>query len=267
MAHEDLKEKYARDGFVHGPRVLDEGQVAELCDALDTIIAERRTPDDGGPVLIRNFSKDDSRLTWQIVDIWRGSEAFSRLVNHPTVVEIAAELADAAELRIWHDQIQYKIAAKGGTTMWHQDSPAWPVLQPKDAQVTAWIALDDVDEANGCMSMVPGSHRWGVQQEVLRSLDSFSDLPDSFRGESVERVLRPVKAGEVHFHHPLTWHGSHANDSEKPRRAIALHYMTERTVYDESGEHVMKPYIHVADGEHLDGTLFPVVWTAANRAR
>lgn len=40
--------------------------------------------------------------------------------------------------------------------MWHQDAPYWPIVAPM-TEVTAWVALDDADEDNGCMSMVPGS--------------------------------------------------------------------------------------------------------------
>jgi ectoine hydroxylase-related dioxygenase (phytanoyl-CoA dioxygenase family) len=36
----------------------------------------------------------------------------------------------------------------------------------------------------------------------------------------------PVRKGEVSFHHSMTWHGSHENRSDRPRRAIALHFMT-----------------------------------------
>ena len=69
----------------------------------------------------------------------------------------------------------------------------------------------------------------------------------------------PVKKGEVHYHHALTWHGSHANTSGRPRRAIALHYMTGDTRYVASGEHPMKPFVEVGDGEVLQGETFPLV--------
>jgi len=39
----------------------------------------------------------------------------------------------------------------------------------------------------------------------------------------LEMVLRPVAKGEVHYHHSLTWHGSHQNTSMRPRRAVAIH--------------------------------------------
>jgi len=66
--------------------------------------------------------------------------------------------------------------------------------------------------------------------------------------------------GEVHYHHSLTWHGSHANKSGRHRRAIALHYMTEETHYVASGDHPMKEFVTVADGELLQGEHFPLVW-------
>ena len=71
------------------------------------------------------------------------------------------------DIQIWHDQIQYKPPHHGGINNWHQDAPYWPVLKP-ETPVTAWIALDDVDESNGCMWMVPGSHKWGNNIEMLQ---------------------------------------------------------------------------------------------------
>ena len=68
------------------------------------------------------------------------------------------------------------------------------------------------------------------------------------------------RQGEVHYHHALTWHGSHANTSERPRRAIAIHYMTEETRYVASGNHTMKPFVEVGDGELMRGEHFPLVW-------
>jgi phytanoyl-CoA hydroxylase len=127
-------------------------------------------------------------------------------------------------------------------------------------QVTAWVALDDVDESNGCMSMVPGSHTWGDRMAFLRTAEGGFELPKEYEGHEVKVVTRPVAKGEVHYHHSLTWHGSHNNTSNRPRRAIALHYMGDDTRYVASGEHPMKPFVTVADGEQLTGEVFPLVY-------
>ncbi len=259
-------DKFQRDGFTLGWQVLTEAEVDELRDEL-----ARVTSDDPGPgprpVSIQNLAGDEAAPVWQIVNIWQASDAFRRLAFNPSLIEAAATLIDARQLRIWHDQIQYKPAGTGGVNPWHQDSPLWPVLEPKDAQITVWVALDDVDEENGCMSMVPGSHTWGNVMDELRKVPSYDETPTTFQGHEVNRVLCPVPAGWVHFHHPLTWHGSHANRSGRPRRAIALHYMAERTRFHAAGNHLMKPYIEVNDGEPITGETFPLVYNAGEPAQ
>jgi phytanoyl-CoA hydroxylase len=163
-------------------------------------------------------------------------------------------------LRIWHDQLQYKPKELGGRLHWHQDSPLWETLQPKDGQITAWVALDDAEADNGCMYMVPGSHKWGNKQKQIADLPDGSALPEEFEGHTVHIMMCPVRKGHVHFHHGLTWHGSGTNHSNRPRRAIGIHFMTEKTTYDASGEHLMKTFITVPDGALLKGDRFPQVW-------
>lgn len=126
--------------------------------------------------------------------------------------------------------------------------------------ITGWIALDDADLDNGCMSMVPGSHHWGDQIAMIHQIEDFHQLPAGPNGETLEAVPRPVTAGHVHFHHPLTWHGSPANHSGRPRRALAVHFATDEVRVDLSKSHLMKPWITSADGEPLEGDKFPVLW-------
>ena len=255
--------EFDQNGFVLGGRVLDDGAVEELRGEMERVIRDHDKPGVPQPVLLSNIGPDDRHAIWQIVNIYEASAPFRRLIEHPAIVGEIAQLTRARELRIWHDQIQYKPAATGGVNQWHQDSPYWPVLQPKHEQVSAWVALDDVDEANGCMSMIPGSHQWGDQIDYLHEhLRDYHHPPREFEGRALRVVRRPVQRGHVHYHHALTWHGSQENTSGRPRRAIALHYITERTCYDASGDHVMKQFVDVDDGAPLQGEHFPLVWSA-----
>jgi phytanoyl-CoA hydroxylase len=203
---------------------------------------------------------DDAHPVWQVLNIWQASPAFKALAYSPQILGMAAQLSGAKELRLWHDQIQYKPKDHGGRLQWHQDSPLWDILQPKTAQVSAWIALDDADVDNGCMFMVPGSHKWGDKNKRLEELREHG-LPEVFEGERVHIIMCPVRKGHVHFHSSLTWHGSGTNHSSRPRRAVAFHYMTEATTYDPSGEHPMKAFAAVAPGAQLTGDAFPLVWS------
>ncbi len=262
-------ESFARDGFVKGSQIIDAAQTDALCDEVLRVIADHQSHVEAErqPVKVSNLSGNEDAPVWQIVNIWEGSPEFEALIHNPILAEEVGQLMEAAmdarEIRLFHDQIQYKPAQKGGVNMWHQDSPYWPVLQPKDVQLTAWVALDDADEENGCMSMVPGSQRFGNQIDWLHTLKKFDEMPNEFEDNAIEVKTCPVERGHVHFHHPLTWHGSPANTSGRPRRAVALHFMTERAVFDAAkrGLHPMGKFIESEEGETVRGAHFPMIWS------
>lgn len=254
--------QFGRDGYLKSARVLDDAQVETLRDETERVIQQRNDQSVPQPVLCHNMNRDEAAPVWQIVNIWEASAPFRAVVSHPQIAEEMAQLTGAQELRLWHDQIQYKPASKGGVNMWHQDAPLWPIIRPM-TEVSAWVALDDVDEENGCMWMVPGSHTWGNHIAFLQGLKTFDEMPREYEGRQIEVRPCPVRKGEVHYHHALTWHGSPANRSGRPRRAIALHYMTGETRFVASGNHPMKPFVEVGDGEVLQGAHFPLVWPSS----
>ena len=215
-------EQFHRDGFLNAGRMLDDGQLAELSSDLDRVIArgpDGFAEDEPRPVSFRDLNAKGDGVTatpvWQIVNIWEAAGSFERLVYHPAIVTGISQLTGFGDLQVWHDQVQYKPAAIGGATGWHQDAPAWPTLEPM-TQVSAWIPFDDAGLDNGCMWMVPGSWRWGnqheyfasrPQQERPRTLEEFVRIGDDFTPPGVSRPAElkvqpcPVRRGEVHFHH------------------------------------------------------------------
>jgi len=138
--------------------------------------------------------------------------------------------------------------------------------------VSAWVPLDDALLDNGCMWMVPGSHKWGAQMPYLgqhghlKTREEFRRIGEGFAPpadaeiHTVSCVPCPVRRGEVHYHHSLTWHGSPQNKSPRPRRAVAIHYMTGAARYTGRG-HPMQQFISIAPGEPMltAGPHFPIV--------
>ena len=270
-------EDFQRQGFLNGGSILVAEELEKLKRELDRILDKEGTgfeSNEKQPVAMRDMNAGKGvgkNPVWQIVNIWEASPAFERLLYHPFIVKAISQLTAQANLMIWHDQIQYKPAANGGATRWHQDAPLWPIILPM-TPVSAWIPLDDADEENGCMWMVPGSHKWGDQIDFLRTqnhLDQRKDFgeiqgftpPAGSSVEEVRAVPWPVKKGEVSFHHSLAWHGSPFNRSGRPRRAIAIHYMTGEARFEASGEHPMKQFVELEDGASMAeaGEHFPHV--------
>lgn len=264
--------EFDRNGCLIGGKVVDDADVEELRAELDRIIATHQAggfkEDEKQPVMISNLGGKADAIVWQVVNIWEASPAFERLLYLPAVAEALHQLTNKKDLQVWHDQIQFKPPKHGGINNWHQDAPYWPIIKP-ETPVTAWIALDDVDESNGCMWMVPGSHKWGNHIKMLETNphEKFFELGKDFTPPADAEVNKvkltpwPVKKGEVSFHHSMTWHGSHSNSSERPRRAIAIHVMTGDAVYVASGQHPMKKFVEVQDGESMRnaGRHFPAI--------
>jgi hypothetical protein len=249
---------YAREGMLNAGQVLTMAEVEVLRAELERVLRDQHDPTQVQPFRLSNLSGDPERPVWQVVNIWMASEAFRDLLHRPRIVGVVQQATGARELRLWHDQIQYKPAERGGVNPWHQDNPYWAPLAPAGTQITAWLALDDVDDDNGCMSMVPGSHLWGDAIPFLHALKDFHDLPTAYQGHDVHVVRTPVRAGCLHLHHPYTWHGSHANRSGRPRRAIALHFMTDgvQLVPAKRRHHILGATITSGDHEPVDGPLF-----------
>ena len=118
-----LSEKQVADfranGFLKGGRVLTDEQVEALRDELARVI-EHESSLERKPVRITNLSGKADAPVWQIVNIWEASDPFKALVCNHQIAEEVAQLTGAQELRLWHDQIQYKPQAVGGVNMWHQ---------------------------------------------------------------------------------------------------------------------------------------------------
>ncbi len=261
MLTEPQVREFQERGFLLGPPVYSADEADALRARLMDVIEGRASRQ---PEALRNMTGNQEQVVIQVVNIWEADDRFRAHLYHPDVCAMVAQLVGHPVLRVWHDQIQYKPPRIGGPTAWHQDHPYWPVIQPADL-VSAWVALDDADEENGCMWMVPGSHRWGPHKggTIGTDPDSFAPLPDREllpEGAPVEPVACPVRKGEVMFHHCLTWHGSPRNRSGRGRPAIAVHYMPGYTRYQPTRTHLMERRITVAPGEVLQGRHFPTVW-------
>ena len=254
---------FQEQGFVLGGRVLTDAQVDVLRSEIQRVMRTPEFPTESQPVRCINVSQTQGAPVWQIVNIWQASEPFALLIRNKSIAADVACLTRAKELRIWHDQVEYKPKDIGGTASWHQDSPEWggdrPVLTPP-TQISAWVALDEVSEENGCLWMVPGSHLWGPANNLIQKISNHLKLPAEHSGRKLRKAACPVPKGYVHFHHGLTWHSSSPNTSGRSRRAIAVHYMPENTRYVADNEHVMKQFVTVGDGEMMAGSAFPQVY-------
>jgi len=164
----------------------------------------------------------------KIDNAWWADPELAALATDRRLGGIAAALLGAAGVRLWQDQLLYK--PPGGPTGnigWHQDWASWDTVASHAGFVTAWVAFDDVDDSNGAMQMIPGSHRWGLVPGGSNFFETDRDAHLARLGgpEAVAPRSVVMAAGQVSFHHPLTFHGSGPNTSDRLRRSLAVHLM------------------------------------------
>ena len=141
-------------------------------------------------------------------------------IANPKIVDVIADLLGTDDLKLYGDQLFMKPPEVGSAQAWHQDSASWRDILPMDL-VTAWTAIDDATEANGCLNFVPGTHRWGMLRR-----DQLEPFLADFGSSTWPVKAAPILSGSVSFHHSLVLHQSNANTSGARRRGYAAHYLS-----------------------------------------
>jgi non-haem Fe2+, alpha-ketoglutarate-dependent halogenase len=153
-----------------------------------------------------------------------------RLVTHDALLNAVEDIL-GGDILIDGTLVFFKPPKDSSYVSWHQDSvySGWH-LTPS---ISAWIALTASHPANGCMRVIPGSHRQGLLEH-----DNVRDDPNLLnkRGEriamdvdesrAVDVVLQP---GEMSLHHSTIIHGSNANTSDEPRIGFIVRFVTNQT--------------------------------------
>jgi ectoine hydroxylase-related dioxygenase (phytanoyl-CoA dioxygenase family) len=105
---------------------------------------------------------------------------------------------------------------------WHQDAK-YIGFEPHN-WVTAWLAITDANEENGCMRMWSGSHK----EKIKKHKDTFNENNLLTRGQTVQNVRLEdttpniLKAGQLSLHHPMIVHGSGSNKSNTRRIGFVI---------------------------------------------
>jgi hypothetical protein len=109
---------------------------------------------------------------------------------------------------MWGSQFFAKSPRSSSTVAWHQDGYYWP-LEPLHESVTAWLAFEDVDEGNGAMQVIPGSHRSGLLQHRKHVSESVLTLElEDGTFSAGDAVSLDLVAGQASLHHDGIVHGS-----------------------------------------------------------
>lgn len=159
------------------------------------------------------------RQNLQVIPLNNRSDLHKALPFHPKVVSVVGQLiGDAFMLEL--DQAFWKPPKIGVGTSWHQDNAYFKIADPLRG-TAMWIAIHDANVENGCMHVIPGSHR----ESYPHYRDPLSD--HHIRCDPPEERAVPIelKAGGVLFFCYGVAHCTRSNHSDTERAGVALHFL------------------------------------------
>jgi ectoine hydroxylase-related dioxygenase (phytanoyl-CoA dioxygenase family) len=149
------------------------------------------------------------------------SDVLRRCCAHPVLTGLCRDLI-GPDVRLYWDQAVYKQPHSTEPVLWHQDN-GYTFVEPQ-AYLTCWIAITDATPENGCVMVMPGTHRDGT----LRHDDT--PIGQECWGDREQAVAVPVRAGSVVVFTSLTPHATDRNTTDEVRKAYIVQYAPDGAV-------------------------------------
>lgn len=201
---------YRTEGFLSGIRVVDPAEAARYRRLFDELEAQEGRETARIGLLDRHF---DQSFLWE-------------LATHPQILDTVESLI-GPNILLLATHFFCKYGEEEKFVAWHQDVTYWGLEPP--LAITAWYAIDDSDRENGCMRVLPGTHRGGIRRhgkaDVPGNLLSINQEVPVTAEEESRAVDVPLRAGEMSLHDGALIHGSLPNRSQRRRCGLTLRYV------------------------------------------
>ena len=253
--HEDLKKRFNDEGFIVIRDVFEPSEIEFYREVVKEAIKERKEFDERA---LEDKSEYEKSFT-QCQNLWEDYIDIRKLTFDQRICKIASELLDVDAIRLWHDQALVKESG-GRETDPHHDQPYWPIKEAKT--ITAWIPLCDVDETNGQLGFYPGSHKLSDKKfiDIFSGKVSEKEFLETSNLKSDEISYQELKAGDVSFHHGLTFHRAKPNLSNKDRIVHTAIFFADGSTRGDDKFHfsVDRPEIKV--GQKIESDVTPLAY-------
>lgn len=218
-------DQFEREGYLFFPGLFSPEETKVLTDAVPALYARREAYN------VREKNSDAVRTNFAAHLV---SEPFAKLARHPRMVEPVQDLF-GEKLYMHQFKINGKMAFEGDVWQWHQDYGTWKNddLMPTERAMNVAIFLDDVNEFNGPLMFIPGSHRNGVidaKHDLTTTSYPLWTLDNDLIAQLVERaggkqggIVSPHgPAGSMILFHSCLVHASTSNLSPWSRVSVYL---------------------------------------------
>lgn len=233
-------EEFEKEGFFVRKRVFSEAELVDLRDAIECVhaqVLEAAECDDAGPVdridnqryqlvcgsTVKWEWGEDLRAVRSMEPVHHLDPRLGTMIDDPRLWMPCCDIIRSRQLSLFSDKLNAKRPG-GAPFPWHQEGPYWQYGAEKlESIVSTFTYLDDANQENGCLWVVPGSHTDGA----LPSLDGRGVLGALYTDiEKIDCEPHPIvlPAGSVVWFHYDIVHGSQTNRTDSDRRAFVAAY-------------------------------------------
>jgi len=257
----EQRRQYDEQGFLVIPGFFHDEEVRRWDERFVAVASGEAEPPEGMLVMrdvmvAKGAVKPKTRLAGvaKIQDFHKDPVLFETYVKHPKLLRFVEALVGDHDLKSIHNMLINKPPGVDGRHPMHQDLLYFP-FRPADRIVATWTALQPCTRENGCLVVVPGSHKGELLEHDNPEWEWVNFLYVGAKGVGAhpERVHLTMEPGDVVFFHPLLLHGSGRNRTPGFRRAISCHYASARCRYVEGQSPIpenLRPYVLVQGQEH-----------------
>jgi hypothetical protein len=231
--------EYEEQGYLRLGKLLSDSELAELQQRIDDIMLGKATLDyakmmmqldsdsgEYGDVGQQSYGHKGSTLNYRKIQDLEFDPIFLEYMQRPIFKDICERhYGEGCSASCFRAMFMNKPAGKGTKLPWHQDR--WDYLD-RDPLVTVWTALDPATEANGCVEIIPGSHKYGLINPSHSSGFLTPEQAEEFcpKENAIHLEMEP---GEVTLLHNWLLHSSDKNRTDVSRRAFSVCYADGRT--------------------------------------
>jgi phytanoyl-CoA hydroxylase len=222
MLSSDQVAFYREKGYLAVPGAVDHERIAAASAALAQLIERSRQVRASDTVYdLEDAHRPDNPRVRRIKEPHRVEPIFAELLADPAITDMVTQLI-GPDLRYEHTKLNIKPSRGGEPVEWHQDWAFYP--HTNDNLAAVGVMFDDMELANGPLTIVPGSHRGPIFDHHVDGIFCGAMDPANRDCDYTSAVPLTGKAGSITVHHVRAVHGSAPNVSDMDRRLLLFQF-------------------------------------------
>lgn len=213
--------EYDEQGFVIVPEVFPIEELRALDEEMDRLAEEKR------------LKHPEGEHTGWIMSLGLASPQTRDFAQDERILSLIEDIVRPG-IAIYSAKLATKMPRSAEVCHWHQDDAYYVQNSLSDTRCSIWAPLQDAHEDNGCMKVVPGSHKGALQEHAHKDWGTCRLSMDEASLDLSRAIPVPVRAGDMVIFSARLWHSSAHNDTDQIRRAFIVSYQ-EATVQGGNG--------------------------------